>query len=992
VEKLLELDSHFPKTGEPTVSLVAWGDGRGGLTLEKRAFAESRSPMYDFLKTVQPEAGCSFILVNALGAYEYYDDNRNGDGFPARPFKVGELATCGHPECSKSLDGWISDEETLVRHFKTFEKHGNIYRNHKNSDPSTSLGYIQKAIWNDRMHRVELLLKVVNDRAPDLAERIASHDSIPVSMGCLGVGTPITLADGRRKVVEDVVVGDRVRTHLGNAQRVFELHRRTYVGVVHTIKPEGGPPLTVTHEHPFFVAKFHDVKRRHGKKERPWLDDACVNGVWKLANELDADRHLLLQPIDRTVETPEEITLPLARLLGYYLAEGSLLRDENGLHLGIDLNCHQDDELLKELPSLIEALHLPEPYISVRSHSACARSVRVYSQHLALLCRDLMGVYSKKKFLDASVMLWAPELQRALFGAYANGDGCGNKNGSLQISTSSEELATQLLSLLPRFGVLASHQVLEHKPNKLVKIPTTEHVVYIGKQWAQGLRDVCAKIKTSEVKAKKEVRKIIGDYIVIPIRNIDRTAGSMPVYNFEVEEDNSYVAGGVAVHNCHVRWDVCTICGHRAPTRAQYCEHALRSLRQVLPDGRKVSVLNPSPKFFDISFVFRPADPTGWMLKKVADVSHGRPSAELGERVAAYRSRALELRTNTQKVASDLAGPYGRVAADVVSEWPALEGQALDTLAKLGSLSDTLSTLTAVGVVLSNAEVTQLMAKKAGIPCPPSDLDRLSALQPALEEVLTRYPSAAAKLAELVDFRLDGVKPQRLAAITDWVEKRGGYADYARTVAYAPSDTFQLPFGPGASYRAYQPGRTELLTMTDPSTGQQYQTTRGAAQDAGNEKSRSQLAGTALLGAMYAGGLRAALGRRAGLWTIPVGLAAGWATTKAIKDNFPAFRHPTYMTDQGIPVSGGTEFNKVSAFERPTPADVVHKAALDERPLAKIASHSPNFSSWLASTSLSEKVAAIVAGAETDAHDVGAPPELDLAVVVHNVCHIVWAD
>ena len=91
MDKLLDFDERFPKTGEPTVQLVAFDNLRGGLTIEKRAFSEGHSPLYDFLKTVKPEAGCSFILVNALGAYEFYDDNRNGDGFPAQPYKVGQL-------------------------------------------------------------------------------------------------------------------------------------------------------------------------------------------------------------------------------------------------------------------------------------------------------------------------------------------------------------------------------------------------------------------------------------------------------------------------------------------------------------------------------------------------------------------------------------------------------------------------------------------------------------------------------------------------------------------------------------------------------------------------------------------------------------------------------------------------------------------------------------------------------------------------------------
>jgi hypothetical protein len=76
--------------------------------------------------------------------------------------------------------------------------------------------------------------------------------------------------------------------------------------------------------------------------------------------------------------------------------------------------------------------------------------------------------------------------------------------------------------------------------------------------------------KAPRVKDPKRVPQDLRDYVVTPIRSIERASGIMPVYNFEVEEDNSYVAGGVAVHNCHVKWDVCSICGHRGPTRKDY--------------------------------------------------------------------------------------------------------------------------------------------------------------------------------------------------------------------------------------------------------------------------------------------------------------------------------------------------------------------------------------------------------------------------------------
>lgn len=634
MDKLLDFDERFPKTGEPTVQLVAFENLRGGLSIEKRAFAESNSPLYDFLKSVKPEAGCSFILVNALGAFEFYDDNRNGDGFPAQPYKAGQLAACGHAECSKGMEGWISEPETLIHHYPSFEKHGGIYKHHVNKDPAKSLGYIEKAVWNPHMRRVELLLKVVNARDPELAKRIGDGDFPAVSMGC------------------------------------------------------------------------------------------------------------------------------------------------------------------------------------------------------------------------------------------------------------------------------------------------------------------------------------------------------------------------------HVRWDVCTICGHRAPTRAQYCEHARLSLRKVLPDGRKVAVLNPSPKFFDISFVFRPADPTGWMLKKVAE--HEGPfltSSESAERVHQHAHRAYAIRSDFQKAAAELSTPYGSEAVRIVQEWPRMGEVEKEVLASLGG-SAALSTLAASGVTLSSAEVIELFAKCAGVEVSERTLDRLVALEPVLTEIVARYPDVQDKLGHLVALKLDAVKPEALTKIAGWVEKRGGISDYLRQVAYDPRSG-SLPFGPGAAYRAYEPSRTEVLTMTHPVTGEQYQTTRGAAMAAHKEEMKSELVGTALLGTLYAGGLRKALGDRAGLWTLPASGAAGYLTMKKLKDMTSLTRNPYYITDQGIPVPGNTEFVKVSGLTRPTAADALHKTAFDhvERTgrsnyaslLQKIARDGGAlYASWLSGTSMPDKVESLVRGAEIDESYDSRAPQLKLSSLINNISRRVW--
>lgn len=184
MRKLLQFDAHYPKTGEATVQLAAFTRRDGRFAIEKRAFAESHSPIYDYLQHVQPEAGISYILVNALGSFEYYGANRNGDGFNERAYKPGQRARCGHPECTKSLDGWVAETETLLPHYKSFEKHGGIYEHHRNQDRAKSLGTIQLAVWNPYMHRVELLLRYVNERNPRIPQRLGSGDDLAVSMGC----------------------------------------------------------------------------------------------------------------------------------------------------------------------------------------------------------------------------------------------------------------------------------------------------------------------------------------------------------------------------------------------------------------------------------------------------------------------------------------------------------------------------------------------------------------------------------------------------------------------------------------------------------------------------------------------------------------------------------------------------------------------------------------------------------------------------------------
>ena len=73
---------------------------------------------------------------------------------------------------------------------------------------------------------------------------------------------------------------------------------------------------------------------------------------------------------------------------------------------------------------------------------------------------------------------------------------------------------------------------------------------------------------------------------------------------------------------CRIPFDVCSGCGHKARTRAEYCKAATckyggchDNLGKIAADGHILHVDNPNPSFFDISNVFRPADRTAYGVK-----------------------------------------------------------------------------------------------------------------------------------------------------------------------------------------------------------------------------------------------------------------------------------------------------------------------------------------------------------------------------------------
>ena len=87
--------------------------------------------------------------------------------------------------------------------------------------------------------------------------------------------------------------------------------------------------------------------------------------------------------------------------------------------------------------------------------------------------------------------------------------------------------------------------------------------------------------------------------------------------------------------SCRVPYDICTVCGHKAANRNEYCGHLKDELTHVKRGGHIVGAINDRPMFFDLSGVFRPADRIAYGLQKVASTGQQPeefiPSAAVAE-------------------------------------------------------------------------------------------------------------------------------------------------------------------------------------------------------------------------------------------------------------------------------------------------------------------------------------------------------------------------
>lgn len=581
-------------------------------------------------------------------------------------------------------DAW--SRGVILKSYSTFRGAQN-YLEHV-QDPAQSKGRIIDAVIRDTGTSLYVDILVATSRKHTaLIADILSGKMSTMSMGCFLPGTQVVMGDGRRVAIEDVQPGDMVLTHTGQVREVlnkqdqlgeFPLRKIRAVGVSSTIQ--------ATEEHPFFVYRpaqycgcgcgepfpsySRDRKQTSRKFSRRFLrghDKRIFNpnntyspeeslsrketldaipsmqGDWIEARDLRVG-DLLCFPRLKPSESPLAVSNGLARLLGYFLAEGSFLK-RKGEATAVDFtfSLEERDTYAAEVVSLLKQ-EFPDacsPTIQERQdRNTC--SVRISGREVATWFLVNGGEYCHGKKLSSEVMSWSEDNHKNLLGAWINGDGCLHPtSGHTSGTTVSYDLVCQLQMLLARVGIWArmmckwgrkSVDVQQVVNSGFVRSETTGRLpafsLTFGKIQAQILRGVTDKVGSCSVHS--EIPRIQGDAVLYPIVSIEEDTYQGWVHNMAVADDNSYVVEGVAVHNCSALFTICTKCGNVAYDDSDTCPciryskgskflDASGNIRLVAELCGHVSIdPNGGVEFIEGSFVENPAF-KGAVLRNVVD-------------------------------------------------------------------------------------------------------------------------------------------------------------------------------------------------------------------------------------------------------------------------------------------------------------------------------------------------------------------------------------
>jgi len=449
------------------------------------------------------------------------------------------------------------------------------------------------------------ILVATNRKHRDLVARIAKKELDTLSMGCGLAGTQINLSDGSFKNIEDVEVGDEVLTHKGRVRNVTSLYKAEVQATpLYSVNyVTGQDSLRLTGEHPILIASKKSVNCSYESIDRPCKLDKeqsqCFSSGKKKPcgrdkesyeydikfvpiSEVEEGDYVLKSIRDEEIDN-EQFSDDICRLLGFYVGDGYIgwqwnrqTREKKYPQYVEFCFSNKEQELVQEVQSILERLY-PEDKIFIKQvPERSGTYVRIWSKTLSKLFLDNAGEGAWNKKLSEQVMILPKSKQEIIVSGMMDSDGCFyEKTNQLSYTTASKTLFNQLHMLLLRLRVENLQSTVARRPSGFKKGNELydQYMIQIsaGSSW----RVKCNKNKKYGEKPEmsNQLCMFYKNYYMCKVKLIKEILVNSTVYNFSVEEDESYCVDNLAVHNCLANLTTCSKCGKVMRNDFDACNH-----------------------------------------------------------------------------------------------------------------------------------------------------------------------------------------------------------------------------------------------------------------------------------------------------------------------------------------------------------------------------------------------------------------------------------
>lgn len=346
---------------------------------------------------------------------------------------------------------------------------------------------------------------------------------------CFPAGTMIDTPTGMTPI-EDIAPGDWVLDHEGTPRRALASMVRLPEACVR-VRGQGFDVVT-TPEHPFRV-------RRQGWRRADGRLAALPSAVeeWVPAGEIRRGDWVCMPQLSThatSAVTPEE-----AYVLGRYIADGWSVKTKR-----------KNATTVRET-SFICGAHAERGEIAAALDSAGfgysvseRRTVTQFELRAApgRTLRDA-GSSALTKRVPGEVFGWDSDCRQAVLDGYADGDGSPYRDGA-KASTVSRELAVGITRLARSLGYTTSFRIRQRAPFAVIEGRTIKQAEIIyDTAWSS--RSTRTGMRFDEQgRAWATVKEA-------------SPASPREVFNLTVEDSHTYVADGIAVHNCVAYWQWC---------------------------------------------------------------------------------------------------------------------------------------------------------------------------------------------------------------------------------------------------------------------------------------------------------------------------------------------------------------------------------------------------------------------------------------------------